>query len=72
MAGLNRRVWETFSNWFRQKKPFVGRSGGLVVENPRSDFVATGVTGDVDMLTSFVEQLIGRAVAVSQSASSTY
>jgi hypothetical protein len=70
MAGPSRRVWEVFSNWFRQSKPFFGRSGGLVDENPQSEFVAAGVTGDVDALTSFTEQVIGRAVAVCTSASS--
>jgi hypothetical protein len=41
-----------------------------VDENPQSEFVAAGVTGDVDALTSFTEQVIGRAVAVCTSASS--
>jgi hypothetical protein len=48
------------------KMPLFGKSGGLVDDNPQSEFVAAGVTGDIDMLTSFAEQLIGRAVAVSQ------
>jgi hypothetical protein len=71
MAGPSRRVWEVFSSWFRQKRPFFGRSGGLVDDNAQSEFVAAGVTGDVDVLTSFTEQVIGSAVAVSDHTSPT-
>ena len=59
-----RRVWEAFSSWFRQKQPFFGQSRGLVDNNPRSEFVAVGVTGDQDVLTRSIEHLMGRAVAV--------
>lgn len=66
MSGPSRRVLEVFSNWFRQKRPFFGKSGGLVDENPQSEFVAAGVNGDVDTVTSLIEYIIGRIVVVGQ------
>lgn len=67
IPGPNRRVWEVFSSWFRQKKPLYGKSGDLVTSNMQSEFVAAGSMGDNDLLTRFTEHLIGRAVAVSSS-----
>jgi hypothetical protein len=69
IAGPSGRVWEEFSNWFRQKRPFFGLSGGLVDENAQSEFVAAGVTGDADVLTRFIEQVIGYTVAVGNATS---
>lgn len=57
-------MWEAFSNWFRQNQPFFGQSKGLVEDNPKSDFAAIGPTGDQDVLTRFIEQLIGCAIMV--------
>lgn len=61
-----RRVWEAFSGWFRQNQPFFGQSRSLVDNNPRCDFVAVGVTEDQDVLTRFIEYLMGCAVAVGR------
>ena len=64
VAAPRRRVWEAFSSWFRQNRPFFGRSRDLVDDYPQSDFVAVGVMGDQDVLTRSIEQSMGRVVAV--------
>ncbi|OAL07678.1 hypothetical protein IQ06DRAFT_264843 [Phaeosphaeriaceae sp. SRC1lsM3a] len=68
IPGPNRRVWEVFSSWFRQKKPLYGKSGDLVTSNMQSEFVAAGSMGDNDLLTRFTEHLIGRAFAKRNSS----
>jgi hypothetical protein len=64
VAAPRRRVWEAYSGWFRQNRPFFGQSGGLVDDYPENDFATIGATGDQDVLTRSIEQMIGRALAV--------
>jgi hypothetical protein len=58
------RVWDAFSNWYRQARPFVGHSRDLLRKRNEGDFVAVGAIGEHDVLTRVVEYLTGRIVAV--------
>lgn len=51
------RVWEVYSNWFRQAKPFVGHSRELLKDD--ADFVTLAASGQHDVITRFVVYLIG-------------
>jgi hypothetical protein len=59
-----RRVWDAFSNWYRQASPFVGHSRHLLLKRNEGDFVAVGAIGEHDVLTRAVEYVTGRIVAV--------
>jgi len=61
------RVWDAFSNWYRQARPFVGHSRHLLRKRNKGDFVAVGAIGEHDVLTRVVEYLTGRIVAVRDS-----
>lgn len=61
------RVWNAFTNWYRQAKPFIGHSRYLLRKKNERDFVAVGAIGEHDFLTRVVEYLTGRIVAVRTS-----
>jgi hypothetical protein len=51
LSAPKKRVWNVFSNWFRQAKPFVGHSRQLLRKKNEGDFVAVGMVGEHDVLT---------------------
>ncbi|KAF2124044.1 hypothetical protein P153DRAFT_391077 [Dothidotthia symphoricarpi CBS 119687] len=71
IAAPKTRVWNVFTNWFRQAKPFVGHSRHLLRKKTKEDFVAIGAVGDHDVLTRVVEYLTGRIVAWKRSSSNS-
>jgi hypothetical protein len=72
ISAPKRRVWDAFSNWYRQTSPFVGHSRHLLRKRNEGHFVAVGVIGEHDILTRVVEYMTGRIVAIGFSIQYEY